>query len=118
GARTISAARPDPPDLRGWHAVPEDGAAVRGKERGCRAVQWPILFRRTAWLPEDHRHDLYDRGDDQRRPGAGGHPALLPRPEEGSARPRSASGALHALLQERIPRSFPCNDGYQAVGSG
>ena len=37
---------------------------------------------------------------------------------QGAARHRSAARALHPLLQERIPRPFPRQDGYAALGPG
>ena len=35
-----------------------------------------------------------------------------------AARYRSAAGTLYALLQERIPGSFPCRHGYAQLGAG
>ena len=49
------------------HAVPPARPADRRQGAGLRAVQRPLLLRRAARLPQDHRHDLHDRHHGHRR---------------------------------------------------
>ena len=48
----------------------------------------------------------------------GGHAQVLPRAAPRPARHRPAARALHALLQERIPRPLPRPHGHAALGPG
>ena len=56
GARAVHAGRQDQPDVRRRHAVPSPRPADRRQGAGLRAVQRPLLLRRAARLPQDHRH--------------------------------------------------------------
>src|SRR6266571_7723037 len=63
-------------------------------------------------------HHLHD-GDVHFGKSRAGRPAqVFPGAAARAARHRSASGALHALLQERISRALPRPDGHAALGPG
>ena len=79
GARAVHAGRQDQSDLRRRHAVPPPRPAARRQGAGLDAVQRPLLLRRAARLPQDHRHHLHDRDHDHRRSRSGGPAQVLPR---------------------------------------
>jgi hypothetical protein len=54
-------------------------AFLDGKAPACTLFSGPLLLRRAAGLPQDHRQHLHDRHHAQRQPRAGGHPQVLPR---------------------------------------
>ena len=72
-------ARQDQPVVRRRHAVHAHGPAARRQGAGLGAVQRPVLLRRAARLPQDHRHDLHDRDHGHRRSRSGRPAQVLPR---------------------------------------
>ena len=91
---------------------------IDGNSLGDRTLQRSVLFRRAARLSQGYRHQLHGRCHDQGNAAAGGCPALFPCAAQGPTRYRPAPGALHSLLQERISRALPSDDGYAALGPG
>lgn len=71
---------------------------IDGKTPGVLFVQWPLLFRRAAGIPEGHRHDIYDCDDDHGRSRSGRCEEIFPRAEKSPAGYRPAPRALYASL--------------------
>ena len=66
------AGRQDQPVVQRRHAVQAAWSfCSTARLPACGAVQRAVLFRRAARLPQDHRHHVHDRHDDQRRSGPG-----------------------------------------------
>ena len=61
GARTLSAGRQDQPVVPGRHVVPPHGIADRSPSPSRGIVQRPLLLRRAARFPQNHRYHLHDR---------------------------------------------------------
>ena len=93
-------------------------ASIEGKSPGRGAFQRAILSGRATGLPQGDRHHFMIAAmikgevdpEDVRR----FFRALRKAQRDIDLRPE----LLHALLQERIPGSFPCRHGYAALGSG
>ena len=116
GARTVPPRRPAPALLQRRHALPPHGAPHRGPVAGGRPVQRPVLLRRAARLPEDHRHHVHDHDDDPRPAGPRGPQAVLPGAAARAARHRRPARSLHALLPERVPGPLPSPHGHPPLG--
>ncbi len=78
----------------------------------------PYYFAEQLRLPQGDRHHIHDGVDDHRQSGHGRCTPLFRCSAACTTRYRSASGAVHQALPERIPRALPCADGHAALGTG
>ena len=92
-------------------------SCIEGQVAGGRPVQRPVLLRRAARLPQDHRHHLHDHDDDPRPAGPRGPAPVLPGAPAGAARHRRPARPLHPLLPERVPGPLPSRSWTPAAGA-